>query len=186
MCSSGGLFFSILTVPVSLSLQICSDECYIFVRILQRWRLSSLDEEFLSLYSPCWIRLNSIFRLFIYSFIEERSCLTSVNQNILWVSAVHHAKYKRFQSYLVGVSFYNITKVTLKYADGRKLSARKYYDFYIMIIHRGDSLFMLTSSNGNIFRVNGHLCGEFTGHRWIPHTKVSGADLWCFLSSVPE
>ena len=30
---------------------------------------------------------------------------------------------------------------------------------------------MMTSSNGNIFRVIGHLCGEFTGHRWIPRTK---------------
>ena len=27
---------------------------------------------------------------------------------------------------------------------------------------------MMTSSNGNICRVTGHLCGEFTGHRWIP------------------
>ena len=27
---------------------------------------------------------------------------------------------------------------------------------------------MMTSSNGNIFRVTGHLCGEFTGRRWIP------------------
>ena len=27
---------------------------------------------------------------------------------------------------------------------------------------------MMTSSNGNIFRVTDHLCGEFTGHRWIP------------------
>ena len=27
---------------------------------------------------------------------------------------------------------------------------------------------MMTSSNGNIFRVIGHLCGESTGHRWIP------------------
>ena len=27
---------------------------------------------------------------------------------------------------------------------------------------------MMTSSNGNIFRVAGHLCGEFTGLRWIP------------------
>ena len=26
---------------------------------------------------------------------------------------------------------------------------------------------MLTSSNGNIFRVTGHLCGKFTGPRWI-------------------
>ena len=37
---------------------------------------------------------------------------------------------------------------------------------------------MMTSSNGNIFRVTGHLCGEFTGLRWIPHTKPSGAELW--------
>ena len=40
---------------------------------------------------------------------------------------------------------------------------------------------MKTSSNGNIFRVTGHLCGEFTGHRWIPRTKASDAELWCFL-----
>ena len=31
---------------------------------------------------------------------------------------------------------------------------------------------MMTSSNGTIFRVTGHLCGEFTGPRWIPHTKA--------------
>ena len=40
---------------------------------------------------------------------------------------------------------------------------------------------MMTSSNGNIFRVTGHLCGEFTGLRWIPRTKASDAELWCFL-----
>ena len=36
--------------------------------------------------------------------------------------------------------------------------------------------FMMTSSNGNIFRVTGPLCGEFTGHRWIPCTKASDAE----------
>ena len=40
---------------------------------------------------------------------------------------------------------------------------------------------MMTSSNGNIFRVTGHLCGEFTGPRWIPRTKASDTELWCFL-----
>ena len=29
---------------------------------------------------------------------------------------------------------------------------------------------MITSSNGNIFRVTGPLCGKFTGHRWLPLT----------------
>ena len=45
---------------------------------------------------------------------------------------------------------------------------------------------MMTSSNGNIFRVTGHLCGEFTGHRWIPRTKASGAEIWCFLDLRPN
>ena len=45
---------------------------------------------------------------------------------------------------------------------------------------------MMTSSNGNIFRVTGPLCGEFTGHWWIPLTKASDAELWCLLWSAPE
>ena len=40
---------------------------------------------------------------------------------------------------------------------------------------------MMTSSNGNIFRVTGHLCGEFTGLRWIPRTKASDAEFDVFF-----
>ena len=45
---------------------------------------------------------------------------------------------------------------------------------------------MMASSNGNIFRVTDPLYGEFTGHRWIPRTKASDAELWCFLWFAPE
>ena len=45
---------------------------------------------------------------------------------------------------------------------------------------------MMTSSNGNIFRVTGHLCGKFTGPRWISRTKASDAELWCFLWFTSE
>ena len=38
---------------------------------------------------------------------------------------------------------------------------------------------MMTPSNGNIFRVTGHV-------RWIPRTKASDAGLWCFLWSASE
>ena len=70
----------------------------------------------------------------------------------------------------------------------------KIYDDYefILSLFQGfsywynDIFIMMTSSNGNIFRVTGHLCGEFTGPRWIPHTKASDAELWCFLSSASE
>ena len=44
---------------------------------------------------------------------------------------------------------------------------------------------MISSSNRNIFRVTGPLCGEFTGHLWILCTKASDAELWCFLWSAP-
>ena len=42
-------------------------------------------------------------------------------------------------------------------------------------------LSMMTSSNGNVFRVTGPLCGKFTGHRWIPLTVASDSELWCFF-----
>ena len=41
-------------------------------------------------------------------------------------------------------------------------------------------MIMMTSSNGNIFRVTGHLRVEFTGPRWIPRTKASDGELRCF------
>ena len=40
---------------------------------------------------------------------------------------------------------------------------------------------MMTSSNGNIFRVTGPVWGEFTGHRWIPLKKASDMELWWFF-----
>ena len=45
---------------------------------------------------------------------------------------------------------------------------------------------IMISSNENIFRVTGPLCGEFTGYQWILHTKASDVELWCFLWSAPE
>ena len=45
---------------------------------------------------------------------------------------------------------------------------------------------MVTSLNGNIFRVTGSLWELRTGHRWIPPTKASDAELWYFLWSALE
>ena len=46
--------------------------------------------------------------------------------------------------------------------------------------------FMMTSSNGNIFRITGPLWGESIGHWRIPITKASDAESWCFRRSAPE
>ena len=44
---------------------------------------------------------------------------------------------------------------------------------------------IITSSNGDIFRVTAPVWEEFTGHRWISLTNANDAGLW-FISSAPE
>ena len=58
--------------------------------------------------------------------------------------------------------------------------------WFVEPLRTNNSENMMTSSNGNIFRVTGHFCGEFTGLRWIPLTKASDAELWYFRWSTPE
>ena len=79
--------------------------------------------------------------------------------------------------YLISYRFARVFyRLSIQYAYGRHTTWRL----------EAARLVMIMSSNGNIFRVTGPLCGEFTGPRWIPLTKASDAELWCFLSSVPE
>ena len=40
---------------------------------------------------------------------------------------------------------------------------------------------MTTSSNENIFRVTGRLCGDFTGHQWISRTNSSDVEFDVFF-----
>ena len=88
---------------------------------------------------------------------------------------------------------------TLDREPGRIVPVGQLVDFGLPIIDRPsaercwgptttteDFRIMMTSSNGNIFRVTSLLCGEFTGHRLIPRTKASDAELWCFLWSGTE
>ena len=44
----------------------------------------------------------------------------------------------------------------------------------------------MTSSNGNIFRVTGHLCGEFTGLRWIPPQRPVTRSFDVFFDLCPN
>ena len=55
----------------------------------------------------------------------------------------------------------------------------------IRLNHISRQMAMMTSSNGNIFRVTGPLRGESTDHRWVL-TQPSDAELWCFLWSASE
>ena len=56
---------------------------------------------------------------------------------------------------------------------------RYYKDFYVDVI-------MMTSSNGNIFRVTSHLCGDSPVPGEFPRTRAGDAELCCFLPSASE
>ena len=72
----------------------------------------------------------------------------------------------------IGVSFWRRREFT-------RLHRGKIHPYPFIII-------MMTSLNGNIFCITGLLWGKSTGHRWIPLTKASDAELWCFLWSAPQ
>ena len=69
----------------------------------------------------------------------------------------------------------------MRYSTWYKIDHIKFSTMFICLWY----CTMMTSSNGNIFRVTGLLCGEFTGPRWIPRTKASDAEPWYFLWSAP-
>ena len=87
-----------------------------------------------------------------------------------------------------GVTYLTVEEVSIGHAPKTVIHALQVWlciwaeHWYLGTI----STHMMTSPNGNIFRVTCHLCGEFTGDRLIPHTKTSDAELWCFLWSAPE
>ena len=66
---------------------------------------------------------------------------------------------------------------------GKKITSRQHSTLCMISV---EVLYRLWNHDGNIFRVTGSLCGEFTGLRWIPNTKASDAELWCFLWSAPN
>ena len=82
-------------------------------------------------------------------------------------------------------------RVSHMWIDSAMIPKVIYYSRYdtwhpgVLLLYRHMDI-MMTSSNGNIFRVTGHLCGEFTGPRWIPRTKASDAELWWFLWSASK
>ena len=51
----------------------------------------------------------------------------------------------------------------------------------LRVVRQALSLYTMTSSNRNVFRVTGLLFGEFTSYRWIPFTNASDTELRCFL-----
>ena len=67
-----------------------------------------------------------------------------------------------------------LTKITYPFSNFKSEATLKNLGNCIIPIQKKYNVtktVMMTSSNGNIFRVTGPSCGEFTDHRWIPPHK---------------
>ena len=107
----------------------------------------------------------------IYNNVRLMEILHSMNNAIiLYRSLLKNRKTLRCSS--LGVSFVRVLFTVS-------------YPFYSNSTEYKTQI-MMTSSNGNTFRVTGPLWWEFTGDRWIPLTKASNAELWWFIGSEPE
>ena len=71
--------------------------------------------------------------------------------------------------------FIHISMLHYKHHVELKLEVSNDLLFRHVVYARNQPIFMMTSSNGNLFPVTDPLCGEFTGHRCIPLTKASDA-----------
>ena len=120
-------------------------------------------------------------------FIHDNALQNVVCQMASVLSRPQCVKYQKLAPqaewwWIAGVKTTTATTITADVASGsNRKSWATLWTFFDL--HKQS---MMTSSNGNIFRVTGHLCGEFTGPQWIPRTKASDAELWCFLWSAPE
>ena len=151
---------AVLQYPLKTTLKLKFQVCLLFQK---RENIISYCYGLISIYMICRQRKTQSFNTwFISKTISSNYIIICT---YIWVM-------KKLISWLGLVTLVLITGIAIRYP--------------IMLKSLLLSCFMMTSSNGNIFRVTGPLCGEFTGRRWIPRTKAHDAELSCFLWSAPE
>ena len=170
----------------------------------------SLSQGVLQLVSPPLVQtrpLNQAFRIWIYFFSRCTSRTRRLQVVIFFFIQCGHQRSLPLLRKGGERRWQNKTGVVHRYQATCCLTAPNHYltqcriVIKIVLWHSLESNFKMSTRelnllhmfgdytlkiNGNIFRVTGLLWGEFTGHRWIPLTKASGAELWCFRWSVPE
>ena len=126
--------------------------------------------------------------LFMFScWYDLIGCLLAILIQITWVQGHSTLLVDKQAIYTLNWPRSNDACAKVKQYDYRGIYGQLIKQYLQMYWYETSAILgMMTSSDRNIFRVIGHLCGEFIGRRWIPRTKASDAELWCFLLSAPE
>ena len=124
-----------------------------------------------------------IFLCWIYHDWLVKQCFKMQLSQIIWIFV--YSQYKCMQPFLNPLpqcAFPNGTVTSIKSHGRHKVSDHLHFCSFLILFrpttkkthmfslvpHCFPILNMMPSSNGNIFRVTGHLCGEFTGPGEFP------------------
>ena len=120
-----------------------------------------------------WYNLvNDDLRNLIIHTVTEHNMTDGYDNEIVTGSPVEHVAWLQLLGLL---SWYLCTSVKSLHP---KYEICPTFEWLAMTKSMWASSFMMTSSNRNIFRVTGPLCGEFIGHRWIPRTVTRSFDIF--------
>ena len=119
-----------------------------------------------------------VMKLHLYLYIFVLSNTKSIHSsNQVWatirvaIKTEYYNKYSNFSNAYPFISIIRLGCCPCPILWGRKSNFKMVPVMFLM----------MTSANGNIFRVTGHLCGQFTGPRWIHRSKASDVELWIFF-----
>ena len=103
-----------------------------------------------------------------------------------FLKLLHHLEFKKFFPEMVQPGPIEVNDNKSNWQFTRWDGGQKHSREVSKCINKVFRHCMMTLSHGNIFRVTGLLCGEFTGHRWFLRAKASDTEFWCFLWSASE
>ena len=123
----------------------------------------------------------------------ENSCLSLVCK-VSGGGAKHRGTLSRnlFPFHLFSFVVINTVRINCTYIEYILHTIRLFMDplcyccIPIWNMSMAETIRMMTSSNGNIFRATGPFVRGIHRSRWIPHTKASDTELWCLLWSASE
>ena len=129
----------------------------------------------------------------VYSVADQRKHQSSSSLAFVW--GIHHDRWiPRTKGQLRGKCFHLMTSswkhIDLCFVSSPKPGKERIYKnsclVYIVNILAADLIVTQRAKASPWWRHQMETFSAFSGHRWIPRTKASDAELWCFLWSASE
>ena len=102
-------------------------------------------------------------------------------QNFSFMKMHLKCRLRKFFRYVVQMGWFKVGSCTVSFAQNFFLSRWIFHKFCTDSVKIQRLVYQWWRHQIESFSRHWPFVREFTGHRWIPYTKVSDAELWCFL-----